>query len=181
MQVTVRNLIRRSGVYFIKAAALLLPVIASASMSPTHLICEYLSNPLGIDVLEPRLAWQLEANERRQHQTSYQILVAGSKTELNDGQGYLWDTGKVESDQTCQIPYTGKPLSSRETCFWKVRVWDKDGKSSDWSKPASWEMGLLSESDWQGKWIGRTSDTNSNPAPLLRRSFDVSGKIKKAR
>src|SRR5262249_50194169 len=75
----------------------------------------------------------------------------------------------------------GKPLNSSERCFWKVRAWDKNDKPSAWSSPASWEMGLLSANDWKAKWIGRTTDTNSNPAPLLRRAFNLSGKVKRAR
>src|ERR1700743_1563539 len=47
-----------------------------------------------------------------------------------------------------------KPLVSGEECFWKVRVWDKNGKASGWSKPGTWSIGLLSSNDWHGQWIG---------------------------
>ena len=50
-----------------------------------------------------------------------------------------------------------------------------------WSRPAIWEMGLLSPAEWHGKWIARTADTAYHPAPLLRRVFSVKGKVKRAR
>ena len=73
---------------------------------------------------------------------------------LDEDTGDLWDTGQVESDDSIQVEYGGKPLASHAECFWKVRVWDKDGKPSDWSPVAKWSMGLLAPDDWKAKWIG---------------------------
>src|SRR5215831_3537930 len=94
--------------------AVVIRLTAFAEISPTHLSCEYLSNPLGIDSLEPRLTWELTSKQRAEVQTAYQILVASSKEELKQDHGDLWDTGKIDSDQTCQIAYAGKPLTSRQ-------------------------------------------------------------------
>jgi alpha-L-rhamnosidase len=127
------------------------------------------------------LSWVLESKQRAEKQTAYQILAATSEALLKSDSGDLWDTGKVASDQTLHIVYAGKTLSSCQRCYWKVRVWDKDGQASACSPPAYWEMGLLSPQDWQGQWIARTTDTNSLPAPLLRRAFTLDGKIKQAR
>jgi alpha-L-rhamnosidase len=131
---------------------------ADSSCHLERLRCEYLVNPLGIDVLQPRLDWVLVGSSqtpRGTMQAAYQILVASSESALAQNQGDLWDTGKVASDQTAHIAYAGKPLISREACYWKVRVWDSQGKSSAWSETASWEMGLLKPDDWQAKWIER--------------------------
>ena len=154
---------------------------AAAGVTVEKLRCEYLDNPLGIDTPQPRLSWVLESGQRAQAQTAYQVLVASSEALLKANTGDLWDTGTVTSDQTLHVAYAGKALSSCQRCYWKVRVWDKDGKASAYSRPANWEMGLLSPQDWQGQWIGQTTDTNSQPAPLLRRAFPVNGKIKQAR
>ena len=121
-----------------------------------ELRCEYLVNPLGIDVVKPRLSWILESNQRGQKQNAYQILVAGSEENLKQDKGNLWDTGKVESDQSIHVIYNGEPLESHKRCYWKVRVWDKDGKVSGWSGPAMWSMGILTPEQWQGKWLGHT-------------------------
>ncbi len=153
---------------------------ASAALRVERLQCEYLDNPLGIDAPQPRLSWIIASNERGVKQTAYQILVAGSAAALEQNQADLWDSGKVESDETAQIRYAGKPLGSGRQAFWKVRVWDQAGGTSE-SQSARWEMGLLQPGDWGAKWVARTTDTNSNPAPLLRRVFKLDGKIKQAR
>ena len=169
---------------YMKLTSLLLALAslpALANLSPDQLKCEYLDNPLGIDNPQPRLSWILESKQRAEKQTAYQILAATSEALLKSDSGDLWDTGKVASDQTVQVVYGGRALSSCQRCCWKVRVWDKDGKTSTYSLPAYWEMGILSPQDWQGQWIANTSDTNSLPAPLLRHAFTLDGKIKQAR
>ena len=157
------------------------PSAAAASLSISRLSCEYLANPLGIDTPQPRLSWIVESKQRAQNQTAFQILAASSEAKLKSNQGDLWDSGEVLSDETLHVPYAGKPLHSAQACFWKVRVWDNQRKVSPYSEPAVWEMGLLSADDWRGQWIARTTDTNSNPAPLLRHAFSLNGKIKQAR
>jgi len=119
-----------------------------------ELRCEYRANPLGIDVHWPRLSWILESDQRGQKQTAYRVLVASRKELIEKDRGDLWDSGRVNSDQSIQVPYAGAALLSYQQCFWKVRVWDKDSQPTKWSQPALWTMGLLSPSDWHGQWIG---------------------------
>lgn len=119
-----------------------------------NLRCEYLVNPTGIDVIEPRLSWILKSERRSETQSAYQILVASSDESLERDKGDLWNSGKVKSDQSNQVVYKGKTLKSRMHCYWKVRVWDGSGRVSAWSEPAMWTMGLLESGDWQAKWIG---------------------------
>ncbi len=107
-----------------------------------QLRCEHLDNPLGIDLPQPRLSRSLESAERAQRQTAYQILVASNPDQLADDQADLWDSGKVDSDQSAYIRYAGNALQSGARCWWKVRVWDKDGRPSAYSQPAYWELGL---------------------------------------
>ena len=81
-----------------------------------QLRCEYLKDPLGIDTSQPRLSWVLEANQRSardQRQSAYQILVASSRQKLKAGDGDLWDSGKVGSEQSVQVRYAGRPLGSQ--------------------------------------------------------------------
>jgi len=143
--------------FLIVAISSLYAVAAEGLLQPLDLRCEYRKNPLGIDTLKPRLRWALEATDpaaRGRRQTAYQILAASSEEGLRSDQGDLWDTGRVESDRSIQVPYEGKPLASGMPVWWKVRVWDNDGKPSAWSEPAFWSMGLLKAEDWRGKWIG---------------------------
>ncbi|GHO89882.1 glycoside hydrolase family 78 protein [Dictyobacter formicarum] len=129
----------------------------TTNMIPVRLRCEYLDNPSGIDAPQPRLNWQLEAvspTQRSLKQTAYQILVSSSEAGLEEKQGDLWDSGKVLSNQSSHIVYAGSALTSGQQCWWRVRVWDAQDEVSDFSPSASWEMGLLTGADWQGKWIG---------------------------
>ena len=119
-----------------------------------YLRCEYRVQPRGIDVLEPRLSWEMHDTRRGAAQTAYQILVASSAERLAADQGDLWDSGRVATSDSAQIVYAGKPLVSRLECFWKVRLWDADGKATAYSEPARWSMGLLEPKDLQAKWIG---------------------------
>ena len=136
----------------------------AAAVQVDDLRCEYLRDPLGVDAAQPRLTWILTSDARGQHQTGYQVLVASTPELLKQDQGDLWDSGKVTSDETAQIVYAGKPLASRQACFWKVRVWDRDGAASDWSKPARWEMGLLEAKDWSARWIEAQLKSDANPS-----------------
>ena len=148
--------------------------IVSEGITPTSLRCEYHVNPLGIEVVEPRLSWIVVSGQRAQKQSAYQIVVSSDKHKIQANKGDLWDSGKVSSDKTNQIVYAGKKLKSRMSCFWKVRVWDVAGKASTWSKTSLWTMGLLEADDWQGKWIGYDAPTpSSHQLPQMEGVFSL--------
>jgi len=158
---------RRNTIAVLILTSLLLVPLAALQAEVTNLRCEYRTDPLGIDAAKPRLSWILtdgrgKRESRGQKQTAYQVLVASTPELLAKGQGDLWDSGKVASDATTQIEYAGKPLPSRQQCFWKVKTWLSDGARSE-SKPASWEMGLLKPDDWKAKWIGYDAAYQTQP------------------
>jgi len=136
---------------------------AAGAVVPVNLQCEYRVNPLGIDDGQPLLSWQVQSDERNQGQSAYQILVADSEALLAGNRGDLWESGRVASDETVNLAYAGKPLTAGVPCFWKVRIWDKQGRGSPWSKPAKWSMGLLAPADWEGKWIGLDQGASADP------------------
>jgi len=125
-----------------------------AELATSESTCEYATNPLGVDTPRPRFGWLLKSDKRSQLQSAYRVLVAASETQLQADVGNKWDSGKVNSDRSVNVEYRGHPLASGEKCYWKVRVWDKQGRPSTWSKPGSFEMGLMKQSDWKGQWIG---------------------------
>jgi alpha-L-rhamnosidase len=125
----------------------------TAPLTPVSLSCEYLDNPVGIQVLQPRLSWKLKSDARNQRQSAYHVLVASSRKQLARNVGDIWDSGKVASDQSLNILYEGQVLQSRKQYFWKVKAWNQKGKASDWSAPASWGMAILSPEEWTGQWI----------------------------
>ncbi|MFC1551057.1 family 78 glycoside hydrolase catalytic domain [Candidatus Latescibacterota bacterium] len=146
----------------------------SSDVTIHSLQCEYLDNPLGIDVTSPRLSWKLSSNVRGQKQTAYEINIADSKEHLLSGGENIRDRWKVNSDRSVHVNYEGAALTSKMESWWRVRIWDKDGNPSEWSEPAMWTMGLLTESDWQSEWIG--ADWQGDPAPSLpwlRKTFEL--------
>lgn len=166
------------------AAALLANSPRSEGFGVHGLRCEYLSNPLGIDVLKPRLSWVLNPASGVRGQDAYRVLAASSPALLDKDQGDLWDSGRVASGETSWIEYGGKPLVSGQQVYWKVRIWS-GGKASPWSGAASWSMGLLQASDWKAKWIGQarppaTAENTPLPFPWLRKTVELSGKPRRA-
>ena len=152
---------------------------AFATTSPTveRLRCEYLVDPLAIDVAQPRLFWENHDSRRGAKQTAYQVLVASSLEHLAADQGDLLDSGRIVSDQSIHVVYAGKPLPPRARCYWKVRVWDKDENPSPWSRTAQWTM----RPDWHAQWILSSNKIDaSSPLPIFRRAFDVAKPIRRA-
>ncbi|MCE5280100.1 MAG: family 78 glycoside hydrolase catalytic domain [Planctomycetaceae bacterium] len=141
-------------------------------MNVSQLTCEYSIDPLGLDMPAPRLSWMIQSDARGAVQAAYQVLVASSADLLAADQGDKWDSGRVASDQSINLPYGGAALASGEKCWWKVRVWDPtNAQAGAWSQPATFEMGLLTARDWKGKWIAAAKSVS---APLLRKSFTLS-------
>ena len=149
-----------------------------SNITTLGLTCEYVTDPLGVDVPSPRLSWILESDQRGQMQSAYQILVASSEDKLNANVGDRWDSGKAVSNQSVNVAYEGTDLTSGERYCWKVRCWDKDDNAGAYSDPAVFEIGLLEKSDWEGEWIGTDASIS---APLLRKEFEIDKEVRSAR
>jgi alpha-L-rhamnosidase len=160
-------------------------VPAEVGFSAQELRCEYLSNPLGIDVPKPRLSWTLSPAANVRGQSAYRVLVASAPEILGQDRGDLWDSGRVSSRNSTWIEYRGKPLVSGQQAYWKVRVWGDAGTASPWSAQATWSMGLLQPSDWHAKWIGQrrpdgTAEGTPLPFPWLRKTITLAQKSSRA-
>jgi alpha-L-rhamnosidase len=161
---------------------LLLQFFAVTSFSQIkvrELRCENLSNPIGIDVLQPQLSWQLTSDSRNCLQTAYEIRVGNSSASLLKNKDLLWSSGRISSGQSVHVSYNGKPMQSAQKYYWQVRVWDNDEKVSPWSEPGFWQSGLLQAPDWKAKWIqcGYEEDSLLRPSPLFRKKFAANKEI----
>lgn len=107
-------------------------------------------DPIGFYDPSPVFSWKLPVAEEALSQTAYRIEATNGR---DDDVKTLWDSGKVDSDQSVWVPYEGPTLKSRQQVDWRVKFWDQDGKESKWSETATVEMGLLSKTDWQAEWI----------------------------
>lgn len=142
-------------------------------LQPAELRTEYLTNPLAVQEQQPRLSWQfVQQGVRGTRQTACRILVATRSDILAASRGDVWDSGKVASSESVNVPYDGRPLRSRERFHWKVQVWDEHDRPGPWSPPAEWTMGLLDHTDWSAQWIRDTAPSVDDvSATSLRRRF----------
>ena len=172
-----------------------------AQIKVKDLTVEYFSNPVGIDITEPRLSWKIESKERDFRQSAYQILVATSENKLNEKNADVWNEGKIISSSSILNSLKGKALLSGKRYFWKLKVWDQNNRATEFSETAFWEMGLLKNADWQAKWISAPKvfkwqdfsaqrqkiikdpalDDIATPAPQFRKSFLLNKRTKQAR
>ena len=163
--------------------------------------CAGLENPAGIGPV-PDFSWILTSSHRGQTQTAYQIVVGSDSDFAKSNPGTLWDSGKILSVESSWIQYNGSLLASSKEYFWRVRVWDDDGKPSNWSKTGKFVTGLFAKKDWnKARWIGYeeipdslllvpgvhgNGDNLGNVAkkrtivPYFRKEFQVKKKIVKA-
>ncbi len=154
--------------------------ITFAATKITNPVCEYLTNPIGIDVAKPRFSWQFSTTENNFKQMAYEIQVANTSANF-DQKNLLWSSGKIASDQSVNIEYQGIPLKSMQRAYWQVRTWDHKGKVSNWSTPAYWETGILDSTAWKAKWITMNSKDKVGQCFYLRNEFESTKKISSAR
>lgn len=161
-----------------------LSIITKGNTRVDELVCEYHTNPIGIDVQKPRLSWKIFSDKENVSQVAYEIRVADSPSSLNKASRQIWNSGKVNSSQSVNVEYQGAELESAQRLYWQVRIWDNQNKATKWSEPAFWETGLLSPAQWSASWITMENEKEmegSKPCHYLRKEFPTTKKIKSAR
>nr|WP_299067005.1 glycoside hydrolase family 78 protein [uncultured Allomuricauda sp.] len=168
----------------IKILLFLLMAIQSYSqnLKPIKMVCEYLHNPMGMDIPNPRLSWQIKTDTTLNGilQKAYRIQVSKSDTNFED---LVWDS-KISSDQSLHVEYKGDELLSKTRYHWRVKVWDNHNRESEWSDIHYWETGLMDTKMWKANWISPNVQENTqtdNPSPLLLKQFRLDKDINKAR
>lgn len=166
---------------FLKTFTLLLFIFLvsnARAQSLKALKTEYLTQPIGLDNAQPRFTWQMNDDSQGAKQTKYRILVDVDSTVLIKEKANSWNTGWIKSDRNLVI-YSGLPLKPFTKYFWRVDVTNNSKKS--FGKIASFEMGMMSMSNWQGSWISDNENVKLKPAPYFRNTFNTSKKVKSAR
>ena len=162
---------------------------AQTKISVTNLQCEMLNNPEGIDVVQPRLSWQIKSEVNDVKQTAYQIMVASTLENLNANKADLWDSGKVTSNESVSIIYNGKKLGDRQNAFWKVTVFTNKGEIKS-NENAHFSIGILTYADWKStRWIGyeklskddSVSQYSRLSARYLRKEINLKKQVKSAK
>lgn len=142
-------------------------------MKAINLTCEYMNEPIGIDLLHPHLFWNCNEGVK---QTAYQLIAT-----INNY--VIWDTGKIYSSNMSHIEYQGQPLQSRDLVVWKVSLWDENDEQGEFVN-STFEIGLVEEKDWIAKWITsgvEVEEYQRFPADYFKKEFILDKKVKKAR
>jgi alpha-L-rhamnosidase len=168
----------KSALLFLLVAVIPLTGMATAT-NIDRIRCEYLKNPLGIDVATPRFTWEISAGHNGK-QTACRLNVATSPQLLKRGKADVWKSRRVNTDISRMV-YQGPALQAHTRYYWQVEVWSNGRKLT--SEVASFETAKLSITDWHdAKWISDTFDKEFRKAPLLRKSISLEEKnIKNAR
>jgi alpha-L-rhamnosidase len=137
-------------------------IFAKEPAAPGGLTIEVARNDTALIVVSdpfPEFGWIMNDPDKNEYQSAFQILVASSRKNLDKNKGDMWDSGKVKDPRSGSISYSqkGKALESGRMYFWKVRLWDKDGKVSPYSAAARF-ITALKESDWIAKPIWDASN-----------------------
>ncbi|HOW39065.1 MAG TPA: glycoside hydrolase family 78 protein [Bacteroidales bacterium] len=150
----------------------------SQDLTVKDLTCDHLINPVGIDNPKPRFSWKIYGTGNNIMQAEYSLKVS---TDAKFSK-IVWQTENVKSDESILRLYAGPELKSGQRYYWQVRIRDNKGRTSKWSSPAYFEMGLLKESDWKAKWIEMDGDTlQYAPSPHFRKEFQLDKSISRAR
>ncbi|MDD3108182.1 MAG: glycoside hydrolase family 78 protein [Alistipes sp.] len=152
-----------------------------STMSVIEPRCEYLENPLGLDVTTPRLMWKLASLEDGASQKAYRVRVASSLAQLTAGNADVWDSKKVKSDEPMTLCTPALPLASHTRYYWSVEVWDNHGNVSVQNPIAEFETGKMAASDWKATWITDSFNCDYKPTPRFRTEFTAQKPIVSAR
>ena len=175
-----KRIFRLLKLFIILLSVSTMNVSAAAKLEVKNLICEYHTDPMGIDIQKPRLSWQMLSAENNVLQTAYEIKVTDQSAKGSE----VWNSGKVNSAQSVNVACEGPALKSMQRVYWQVRIWDNNNKASAWSAPAFWEMGILEPESWKASWISMDSEKeikSSKPCQYLRKDFSTTKKIQSAR
>ena len=150
-----------------------------SQVSIDKMLCENRENPLGVDILKPKLTWVLSSGDRNKKQSAYQIQVSANEGGFNGE--LVWDSDKKTSDRSVRVSYDGPELNSLQKYYWRVKVWDEAGKPSKWSPTAMWQTGVLRQTDWKAKWITiGFEESVERESPILRHEFSIPKEIANA-
>ncbi|MCB0227687.1 MAG: alpha-L-rhamnosidase N-terminal domain-containing protein, partial [Anaerolineae bacterium] len=152
--------------------------LATSNVTVKELRIEHLRSAFGIGAATPRLSWIVHPTADNWRQSAYKIELLGPDGSVQD------ETGWVQSDESVLVPWPFAPLNARDLAQVRVKLRGVDGQTTAWSDPAAVEVGLLHPGDWTARFVTPDWDedlTSPQPCPLLRREFDVSPGIARAR
>lgn len=135
--------------------------------------CEYLENPIGIDISQPRFTWELASEKQGVLQTAYRISIAFSADLLEKDSADVWQSDKISGSEQWGVLAGPQKLESFTKYYWNVKVWLDSDKNPVVSETATFETAMMSEKDWSAAWISDTHDEAHEPSPLFRKEIRI--------
>ena len=133
-------------------------------------LMEYRVSPIALDTA-PRFSWKLKSEGKNVLQIAYQIQV------MREGR-FVWESGRVDTEQSILIPYGGEALMPFSVYHVKVSAWDNLGELHETA--GRFETGLMDQ-PWQARWITHSLSVEETFCPVFVRGFSLSGAIRRAR
>ena len=124
--------------------ALATSLAAGAKITVKQTSCNY-QKGLAVTTGEVRLGWQMTSGLNGDGQTAYEIMI----TENVTGKKVYSKKRKSTESQFIAVPRL-KP--NKHGYLWKVRVWDKNGDPSEWSREK--QIRVVADDARLGAWIG---------------------------
>ena len=128
-----------------------------------------------------RLSWDVEVLSNKKNIKGYEIIIAKNYKDAKNGIGSIWKSNLLPVENGKWTTFDASNQASRTENWWRVRTVFSDKSNGEWSQIALFEMGLKSNTDWIGKWIGMNIKNRKRSAPLFRKVFSVEKSIAKAR
>lgn len=104
-----------------------------------------LSAPLALD-RPPAFSWRVTAP-----QAAYRITCAATEAALLQERDLLWDTGKLNTSATLNVPYAGPKAAPGSRTWWRVQSWPLEGGVAV-SRPSFWDA-APDISTWSAIWL----------------------------
>ncbi len=134
-----------------------------AALEFEKLTCNSKVNPKTIELKSPLFSWEIAASDFNKSQSAYQILVASKREYLDTKTADVWNSSKIDSDNSAFVKYEGEVLKAMQTYFWKVKIWDEEGAVTQWSPVQEFQTGLMGSENWgASKWITLNKDTRTS-------------------
>lgn len=140
---------------------------------------DYLQNPQGVSG-RPQFLWVMESDKKCVKQTAYRLQI-GKEGDFSEP---VYDSGKVETEQSAQISPEGFWMETLTSYCARVKVWNNYGEESAWSAPADFLSALKDSTEWKAEFIsGETAskDKEYSRGTYVRGRFYLEKEVKSAR
>lgn len=152
---------------------------APRMVQPIALRCEFMSNPIGVDITTVRFNWSYQSSTTFT-QSRFQIMIATAPEKLSAGNPDILDSIVSSSKQF--IVLNLPQLKSYTRYYWMVRTFSDRKLNGSASRIAWFETAkIIGQQGWEAQWITDGHDKEFRPAPLFRKCFKAKSKPVSAR